>query len=176
MIKAARRIFQLSKKACGLLRREGFKGFWRKVAFLSRLSTRSSYRRLLAENRLTEQDRVELARRIGEMPFRPLISVLVPVYNVEEKWLRRCLDSVLNQVYPHWELCLADDASTAPHVRRVLQEYSAADRRIRSFTGKNGHIAAASNSALGLAGGEYIALLDHDDEITRTPSTRWRGC
>ncbi len=167
MIKAARRIFLLSKKAYGLLRREGFKGLWRKVAFLRKLSAKNSYRRLLAENRLTEQDRAELARRIGEMPFRPLISVLVPVYNVEEKWLRRCLDSVLNQVYPHWELCLADDASTAPHVRRVLQEYSAADRRIKVvYREKNGHIAAASNSALSLAGGEYIALLDHDDELT----------
>lgn len=97
---------------------------------------------------------------------RPLVSIVMPVYQTPEHWLRRCIDSVLAQAYPHWELCIADDASPAPHVRRVLQEYMRTDARIRVvFRDANGHIAAASNSALEIATGEYVALLDHDDEL-----------
>jgi GT2 family glycosyltransferase len=89
------------------------------------------------------------------------------VYNTDEIWLRKCLDSVLAQLYPHWELCIADDASTMPHVHPVLEEYRVRDGRIRViFREVNGHISAASNSALSLATGEYVALLDHDDELT----------
>ncbi len=101
-----------------------------------------------------------------QLPLKPVISIVVPVYQTPERWLRRCLDSVLAQVYPHWELCLADDASPAPHVRRVLEEYSRRDPRVRVvFRERNGHISEASNSALELASGEFIALLDHDDEL-----------
>ena len=97
----------------------------------------------------------------------PLISVILPVYNVDEKWLRLCIESVLNQVYPNWELCIADDASSLPHVRRVLLEYSARDSRIKlEFRTENGHISAASNSALALATGHFVTLLDHDDELS----------
>lgn len=103
---------------------------------------------------------------VASMPRRPLVSIVMPVYQTPERWLRRCIDSVLAQAYPHWELCIADDASPAPHVRRVLQEYMRRDPRIRVvFRDANGHIAAASNSALEIASGEYIALLDHDDEL-----------
>lgn len=103
---------------------------------------------------------------VASMPHRPLVSIVMPVYQTPEHWLRRCIDSVLVQVYPHWELCIADDASPAPHVRRVLQEYMRRDPRIRVvFREANGHIAAASNSALEIANGEYVAMLDHDDEL-----------
>ena len=108
------------------------------------------------------------AASIGQLARHPLISVVVPVYNTDEKWLRRCLDSVLNQIYPHWELCIADDASTASHVLRVLDEFAARDERVRvTSRNENGHISAASNSALELATGELVALLDHDDELSR---------
>jgi GT2 family glycosyltransferase len=99
-------------------------------------------------------------------PQKPLISVLVPVYNTPEKWLRRMIESVQEQSYPHWELCLADDCSTEPHVRRVLDEAVAGDRRVKAvFREQNGHICHASNSALDLCTGEFTALLDHDDEL-----------
>lgn len=95
-----------------------------------------------------------------------LVSILLPTFNTPEKWLRRCLDSVLAQTWPNWELCVADDASTDPQVRRVLQEYAARDERIRMVWREcNGHISAASNSALALTSGECVALLDHDDEL-----------
>lgn len=96
----------------------------------------------------------------------PLISVLLPVFNTPETLLRRCIESVLRQSYPKWELCIADDGSTDEHVRRVLQQYAAQDARIKvEFREANGHIANASNTALALAGGGYIGLLDHDDEL-----------
>jgi glycosyltransferase involved in cell wall biosynthesis len=115
---------------------------------------------------LSLQD-VEQARATCDAwEFLPLVSVVVPVYNAEEDWLRRCIESVQAQAYPRWELCMADDASPAPHVARILNEYAAKDGRIRVVhRAQNGHISAASNSALAMATGEYVALLDHDDEL-----------
>lgn len=94
------------------------------------------------------------------------ISVILPTYNTPQEWLRRCLGSVLAQTYSNWELCIADDASELPHVREVLTEYSSRDARIRVIYRKNnGHVSAATNSALAMAKGRFIALLDHDDEL-----------
>lgn len=100
---------------------------------------------------------------------RPLISIVMPVYNVAENWLREAIDSVRAQIYTHWELCIADDASTLPHIRRVLEEYTAADPRIKvTYREQNGHISESSNTALSMATGEYVALMDHDDLIPKT--------
>lgn len=105
-----------------------------------------------------------MRERLRHLAREPLISVLMPVYNPRPQWLREALDSVRNQIYEHWQLCIADDLSTDPEVRRVLAEYAARDPRIRvTFRESNGHISAASNSALAMADGEYVALLDHDD-------------
>ncbi len=94
----------------------------------------------------------------------PLFSLLVPVYNPAAHHLRAMILSVLAQDCPSWELCLADDASTLPHVRQILQEFAALDPRIRPvFRDTNGHIARATNSALETARGTFVALLDHDD-------------
>ncbi|HEX9782886.1 MAG TPA: glycosyltransferase [Opitutaceae bacterium] len=96
----------------------------------------------------------------------PRISILMPVFNTPERWLRHAVESVIGQTYSHWELCIADDASTAPHVRAVLDEIARRDPRIKvSLRETNGHISAASNSALDLATGDWIGLLDHDDEL-----------
>jgi GT2 family glycosyltransferase len=100
------------------------------------------------------------------VPDGPLISVLMPVYNPPETLLRRAIQSVLGQTYRNWELCIADDASTLPHVRRVLDQSASGDPRIKVIHRPvNGHICAATNSALELATGEFTALLDHDDEL-----------
>lgn len=108
----------------------------------------------------------EFAQRVGRLSQPPLISIILPVYRTPERWLRRCIESVLAQAYPHWELCIADDASPDLHVRRVLEGYASQDERIRIvWRQENGHIAEASNSALALARGEFVALLDHDDEL-----------
>jgi len=108
----------------------------------------------------------KMRARIATWNNPPLVSIVMPTYNTEEKWLREAIDSVREQVYPNWQLCIADDASPAPHVRKVLQEYSAKDKRIRvCFREENGHISLASNSALELAEGELTAFLDHDDRL-----------
>jgi FkbM family methyltransferase len=115
---------------------------------------------------LIDADREAIRRHIQELGYRPTMSVVMPVYNTPEKWLRIAIESVRNQLYPYWELCIADDASTLPHVRKVLQEYQEKDHRVKVvFRQQNGHISAASNSALTLATGEFITLLDHDDEL-----------
>lgn len=110
----------------------------------------------------------EMARLSAELPRRPLISLLMPVYDTPEAWLREAIESVLCQAYPHWELCIVDDASPQPHVRDVLEEYRQRDPRIKvAYRSRNGRIAAASNDALALASGEFVALLDHDDVLER---------
>lgn len=104
--------------------------------------------------------------RLDKSDSRLKISILMPVYNTPEKWLRRCIESVIAQSYDNWELCIADDASTRHDVRIVLDEFAKRDSRIKiEFREKNGHISAASNTALRLATGSHVALLDHDDEL-----------
>lgn len=116
---------------------------------------------------LTNSDRDLIGGHIASFARQPLLSVVMPTYNTPEPYLRRAIDSVREQIYPHWELCIADDASTAPQVRAVLDEYCQADARIKVvYRQENGHISAASNSALDLATGEFVVLLDHDDELS----------
>ncbi|MBI4626987.1 MAG: glycosyltransferase [Verrucomicrobia bacterium] len=119
-----------------------------------------------AYDTLTPDDADRIRRKLSGLTKRPLISVLMPTYNTPERWLVRVIESVRRQLYDNWELCIADDASKEPHVRKVLDRYQKKDLRIKVvYRETNGHISAASNSALALAHGEFIALLDHDDEI-----------
>jgi len=127
------------------------------------------YERWIAGVETPEFSRLDaLAASPEPFKLRPTVSIVIPVYNTAEKFLRQALESVLAQGYSCWELCIADDASTEPHVKAVLEEYMRRDPRIKVvFREENGHISAASNSALALATGEYVALLDHDDELAR---------
>lgn len=94
-------------------------------------------------------------------------SLLMPVYNPQPAHFRAALDSVLAQTYPHWELCVADDASTDPETTEILRQYMARDSRIRAvFRNRNGRIAAATNSALELATRPWSVLMDQDDLLT----------
>jgi GT2 family glycosyltransferase len=107
----------------------------------------------------------EAARRLARPP---LISVIMPVYDAPEQYLRAAIDSVRDQVYPHWELCIADDNSSNRRLCELLAEYAAKDSRIKVvYRQENGHISRASNSALALATGEFVGFLDHDDVLTR---------
>ena len=99
--------------------------------------------------------------------FKPLISIIMPCYDPHLSWLEQAIDSVRSQEYTNWQLCVADDCSSNPEVIRVLNRYAAADSRINVVARKvNGHISAASNSALEMADGEWVALLDHDDVLS----------
>ncbi|MCD8158180.1 MAG: glycosyltransferase family 2 protein [Clostridiales bacterium] len=101
-----------------------------------------------------------------DLKSEPLISVCMPVYNPEIRWLKRAVDSVLNQTYENFELCIADDCSTDPRVKKYLE--SLRDKRIKViYRQKNGNISEATNTAIEAAEGEFIALLDNDDELAQ---------
>ncbi len=103
---------------------------------------------------------------------RPLISIITPVFNTHHRFLKECIDSVLAQTYENWELLLVDDASTDLEIWTILEKYAAGDKRIRiRRRDRNGHICVASNDALKMAKGEWIALLDHDDYLW--PNALW---
>ncbi|HKP05457.1 MAG TPA: glycosyltransferase [Chthoniobacterales bacterium] len=111
-------------------------------------------------------DRVRLRRALRRLPRKPRISVILPVYNPPMQFLKAAIDSVRRQIYENWELCIADDASTDTGVRPFLEAVAREESRIRiTFRERNGHISACSNSAIGLATGDWCALLDQDDEM-----------
>ena len=117
-------------------------------------------------DRLSPDDLREIREATERLEYRPLISVLMPVYNTDQRWLKAAIQSVRDQLYTNWELCIADDASTDVKVGRILRGFQAKDPRIKvDFRRVNGHISAASNSALRLATGQFVALADHDDVL-----------
>jgi GT2 family glycosyltransferase/SAM-dependent methyltransferase len=124
------------------------------------------YQEWRRQRALTKADRDRLREEAAQIQDPPRFSVLMPVYNVAPRYLTLAIESVRKQLYPHWQLCIVDDASTQPAVRRLLEKYAGQDSRIRvAYHATNQGISAASNSALALADGDYIALLDHDDEL-----------
>ncbi|MHB1864853.1 MAG: glycosyltransferase family 2 protein [Candidatus Saccharimonadales bacterium] len=94
----------------------------------------------------------------------PLISIILPTYNTPITYLKECLDSIIIQSYSKWELCISDDHSTNKEVIEIIKDYQSKDKRIKFIEREsNGHISLASNSALELASGEFVGLMDHDD-------------
>lgn len=125
-----------------------------------------SYQEWFYRNAPTINDLARQKVQSKRLKSQPLISVLLPTYNTNIEYLRQCIDSVLVQSYEKWELCIADDNSPNQDVRDVIKEYAKADKRIKyEFRKQNGHISEATNSALKLASGEFVALLDHDDVL-----------
>ncbi|WP_371880682.1 glycosyltransferase [Caballeronia sp. S22] len=156
------------------IRREGIGGIRARVArlqsgigFADGPPSDEAYGEWIARYDTIDDEAVQRMRAAMQgFARQPLISVVVPVYNSDPVFLQEMIESVRAQVYPHWELCIADDASTNPEVRDILQAAAAADSRIRlAFRKENGHISEASNTALALATGELVALLDHDDVL-----------
>jgi GT2 family glycosyltransferase len=126
---------------------------------------RRQYRRWLALHTPAEAELATMRRIATADTAAPLISLVMPVHNPGRSWLEAAIGSVLGQTYPHLELCIADDASTHPHVRQVVDGASA-DSRVRVvYRDQQGGIAAASNSALALATGEFVGFIDNDDVL-----------
>lgn len=115
---------------------------------------------------LSSAQRKCIAANIDSMSRHPLISILMPVFNPPVIFLKKAIESVRSQLYSRWELCIADDASTDVEVKELLDYYANLDHRIRVVCRtENGHISISGNSALEIAGGEFAALLDHDDVL-----------
>lgn len=148
----------------GILRQGGIGGLRAAVRRHLLRSMSEYFRWVETYDTLTDAGREEIVARIAALPEKPLISVLMPVFDPPLHLLEAAIRSVQTQIYPHWELCIADDASRDPAVRALLARHAAGDSRIRVvFREENGHISRASNSALELVTGEFVALLDNDD-------------
>jgi GT2 family glycosyltransferase len=107
-----------------------------------------------------------MAVKMGSLSARPLISVIMPVFNTDPDELTAAIQSVLDQSYGHWELCIADDCSTRPEPRQILEHFASLDERIKlTFRAEQGGISQACNTAWQMASGEYVTFLDHDDTL-----------
>lgn len=177
-VKKAGGFSSILKKLAVIYRKEGMYGIKRLISFYY---AKNKLRATKGSGKFDRNDYAEWVRRYDtiderkrnliselcdKMTAKPLISVLMPTYNTNPEWLCKAIESVRNQIYTNWELCIADDASTKQSVREVLERYKKKDKRIKVVIKENnGHISAASNAALEIVCGEWIALLDHDDEL-----------
>lgn len=116
------------------------------------------------KNKVSEEELTK--QRNKEFPYMPLFSILVPVYNTPIPYLREMLDSVRNQTYQKWQLCIANANPENEEVARILNQYLEMDKRIQVVNvPENLGIAQNTNKALSIAKGDYIGLLDHDDML-----------
>jgi len=146
------------------------------TAFLNRLLGRTAsstlevrrdaaYRAWLQRHTPASAELTRLAAEAARFASLPLISIITPVYNTRPEWLRACIASVIDQTYSNWQLCLCDDGSSSAETIAVLNEQRDARITVTRLE-RNAGICGASNRALASARGEFIALLDHDDELT----------
>ncbi|MBX8937894.1 glycosyltransferase [Enterococcus gilvus] len=149
----------------GSIKRNGFSGAVKNYQRSKQQS--ANYEEWMTK--IEEPTRAQLIEASKDLTFQPKISLVVPVYNVDEKWLRACVKSLTDQVYSNWELCLADDASPKAHIKPLLEELAAADERVKIvLREKNGHISEATNSAIEITTGDYIGFMDNDDILADT--------
>jgi len=168
------------RRSVGVLREQGIRGLIARVRWFSGIDQnpaqvtpalqpleRHDYAAWIERFDTLDADaRWEITEHIRTWENQPLISIIMPVFNPPLEYLRAAVDSVRYQLYPHWELCIADDASTKREVREYLEQLELNDPQIKVvFREVNGHICAASNSAIAIASGEYLALMDNDDLI-----------
>ncbi|RTZ98302.1 MAG: glycosyltransferase family 2 protein [Deltaproteobacteria bacterium] len=163
-------LFTLLRKTIATVRREGlYQAFNKAGAYLrqNRVTIRKGtetldYHQWILSGQVS---RAEAERRISGFEKQPVISIVMPVYNIEARWLEAAVDSVIGQYYPKWELCIVDDGSTRDETLACLKSIN--DARIRVELAEiNEGISAASNKALSMASGAYVGFLDHDDVLS----------
>ena len=154
--------------AFNIWKKFGFRTLWRKVSYKLSLGEEKDYDLWINKNEPTESELNEQRLTSGTFSYRPLISIIMPVFNPPINVLREAIDSIVNQTYRDWELCIADgsDPLSRYGVKNLLTGYLAEDLRIRVvFLNNNRGISGNSNEALEVAGGEFIALVDQDDRL-----------
>lgn len=117
----------------------------------------------------SSKDASEYTAALKYFVYQPLISIVIPVYNVDPKWLDICLESITNQYYQNWQICIHDDCSTKAETLECLKKWEKTyPEKIKiSFGKENRKIAGATNAAIQMATGEFVALMDNDDELTK---------
>ncbi len=163
---------KLAKNGLGVLFNLGPKEFWKRT--YRKVKTGNSenvlpeqYQVYIEKNTITSRELGKMIEAQDTFEYKPVISIVMPVYNVPEEYLVKAIASVKQQTYTRWELCICDDASTMEYIKPLLERYAKEDSRIRVvFRNKNGGIVKASNEALRIAQGAYVGLLDNDDELT----------
>jgi len=121
---------------------------------------------LKGEGKMLQRLQSGLPDILRTMPSQPLISIVMPVHNTPPLLLQAAVKSVQNQWYENWELCICNDGSDRPDTLKLLETLGESDPRIKCVhRSSSGHIALATNDAIALAQGQYIAFLDHDDEL-----------
>ena len=126
-----------------------------------KISPRTSYEDWIRFNKTKNKITYKM---VDELNYQPIISIIMPVCDTEELYLKEAIESVLNQVYPNFELCIADDASSSSSIKKIIKEFAENDSRVKVlFRNVRGNISRATNSAIKMANGEYVGFLDHDD-------------
>jgi len=168
-LKSKRDPLRIFKKSYARYQRLGYEGMINRLEKEYSLVD-STYYMTLADNKkayalwMKYQKEREVSREL--LTYTPLISVIIPTYNTPPHYLKACIESVLSQIYKNFEICIADDASSNQETLEVLKEYEKKDERIKIvYREENGHVSEASNSALSLASGVFVAFLDHDDML-----------
>lgn len=157
--------FSIHKKAYKRYKEHGFKGMIERLDAEFHKAKPIETNQNVLYKKWIEQNESDIYD-IEDLEFNPLISIITPTYNTPKKYLEEMIESVLKQTYKNFELCIADDASTSKDTIETLKKYENHPNIKITYRNENGHISEASNSALGLATGEYIVFLDHDDMLS----------
>ena len=160
------KIFPVLQRSILMITREGFRSFWQKVKNKELMRSKDLYDIWIEKNSLTKEKESSIREEIEQFSYKPKFSIILPVYNVDKIWLERAINSVFDQLYENWELCLVDDASTKKHIKNTLLKYENNKKVRLKFLEENRGISGASNEALSLATGEFVGFLDHDDELS----------
>jgi GT2 family glycosyltransferase/glycosyltransferase involved in cell wall biosynthesis len=176
-----RSFFMAPMRGVRMILSDGFLAFLRHLLAVWVWVPRLWERAIPPAQRLTPDERYELWLNLHVLPrsrlrqmrreqraltYLPTISLVMPTFNSRPEWIRDAVRSVRRQIYPHWELCVADDGSTLEGTRRALRRWERRESRLKVvYREQNGGVAVASNDALALATGEFVGLLDHDDEL-----------
>jgi glycosyltransferase involved in cell wall biosynthesis/ubiquinone/menaquinone biosynthesis C-methylase UbiE len=162
-----RRYYDLGRAGGKILVNDGFQAFYYSFKRYIHNDKKLNRYHLWIKNNEPGQDELKRLKKISQnFPYLPKISILIPVWNTDKKWLRLAIESAINQVYENLEICIVDGGSTKRYIQQIITEYAQKDPRIKlKFLAENEGISGNSNEALALATGEYVGFLDHDDEL-----------
>lgn len=157
-----KRITSLASRGVASLKNDGLEATWRKIDFRIKLMTKGDVWKFRSDIPLKRELK---AQKTATFPYMPKISIIVPLYNTPQKFLKEMIDSVYNQSYSNWQLVLADASDKdLPYIKSTVDSYNDS-RIVYEKLAENKGISENTNKGFALADGDYLALLDHDDVI-----------